>query len=90
MTPAPGDTGYASWDETLTLKEAIEALEATLDDLTQQDTHIAYRLSSVIDEFRRGIVMLNARCDRIEAALAAAGRPLPPASAQTTLFSEDE
>jgi len=52
--PSPEATGYASWDETLTLKETIEALEATLDDLNQQDTHIAYRLSSIIDEFRRG------------------------------------
>jgi hypothetical protein len=85
--PSPEATGYASWDETLTLKETIEALEATLDDLNQQDTHIAYRLSSIIDEFRRGIGRLNARCDRIEAALAASGRPLPPETKQTKLLA---
>jgi len=90
MTPSPDDTGYASWDETLTLRETIQALENTLDDLDETDTRQGYLLANVIDEFRAGIARLNARCDRIEAALAASGRPLPPATTQVTLFADSE
>lgn len=85
--PSPDTPGYASWDETLTLKETLQALENTMDDYEQHSTQQGYLLSNVIDEFRRGIARLNARCDRIEAALAASGRPLPPETKQTKLLA---
>lgn len=88
--PSPEATGYASWDETLTLRETLQALENTMDDYEQQDTIQSRLLSNVIDEFRAGISRLNARCDRIEAALEASGRPVPPETKQTKLLPNFE
>lgn len=82
--------GYASWDETLTLRETIQALEATMDDYERRAAMQSRLLGNVIDEFRAGIARLNARCDRIEATLAEMGRTLPrETTTQVTLFSAD-
>lgn len=86
--PSPDATGYASWDETLTLRETLQALENTMDDYDQHSAQQGRLLGNIIQEFRGDIARLNARCDRIEATLAAAGRPVPAATSQTTLLSE--
>jgi hypothetical protein len=88
--PSPEARGYASWDETLTLRETLQALETTMDDYDQNSAQQGRLLGNIIQEFRGGIARLNARCDRIEATLAASGRPVPPAANQTTLLPDFE
>ena len=86
--PSPEARGYASWDETLTLRETLQALENTMDDYDQHSAQQGRLLGNIIQEFRRDIARLNARCDRIEAALAEAGQPVPPAANQTKLLPD--
>jgi len=88
--PSPDAPGYASWDETLTLRETLQALENTMDDYDQHSAQQGRLLGNIIREFRGDIARLNARCDRIEATLTAAGRPVPPETKQAVLLSDFE
>lgn len=87
--PTPDTPGYAPWDENLSLRDTIRAYDTTIGDIERDATRQGILLGNVILEFREGIRLLNARCDRIEAALVAVGRPLPRATGQASLFPEE-